>query len=359
MSWNEYLIDNLMGRRVFITGHTGFKGSWLTTWLSLYKCHITGYALPATTTPNIYQLAHIEKKLSQNHYEDIRDQQTLNTALCQAQPELVIHLAAQPIVRTSYSQPVETWSTNVMGTVHLLEAVRMCPSIRAVLVITSDKCYENHDWHWGYREIDTLGGHDPYSASKACCELVVQSYRKSFFHSGGPYLASARAGNVIGGGDWSIDRLIPDAVRSAQSGTPLCIRNPLATRPWQHVLDCLQGYLLLACKLLDGNEDCANSFNFGPTASDNKTVSAILELLRPYWPTLVWHDDPIRHDAKKHEANYLYLDSSKARHILGWEPQWDLNTALERTASWYSTVLDHPEEAPYITEDQIKGYLDI
>jgi CDP-glucose 4,6-dehydratase len=268
---------------------------------------------------------------------------------------VVFHLAAQPLVRRSYRESADTWSTNVMGTVNLLEAVRACPSVKAVVVVTTDKCYQNREWPWGYRENDALGGSDPYSASKAGAELVVQSYRASFFAGDGPQLASARAGNVIGGGDWSEDRLIPDAARAAGLRESLLIRHPAATRPWQHVLESLHGYLLLAAGLLAKGKLHAEPFNFGPDAADNVSVAELLGRLQNHWPELTWQvDQP--DGAVLHEAHYLYLDSSKARGQLGWMPKWDLSTCLEQTALWYREVALDPASARAVSERQLDRF---
>ncbi len=349
----------IAGSRIFLTGHTGFKGSWLTTWLHRYGCKVTGYALPSSTEPNLFTLGRISDRLARHHEADIQDQLLLMQTLADAEPELVIHMAAQPIVRYGYSHPTETWATNVMGTVHLLEAVRACPTVKAVLVITTDKCYENREWRWGYREIDALGGHDPYSSSKAATEFVVQSYRKSFFSSGGPLIASARAGNVIGGGDWGQDRLIPDIARAVAGGCSLSIRSPKSTRPWQHVLDCLHGYILLSAKLLDGKKELATAFNFGPTVSNNVPVEQMLDLLQAYWPELNWKIDPNINSGVLREANHLHLDSTLARQKLGWVQQWDLDTTLQKTADWYRSVLHDPNLASEVTCQQLDEYLDV
>jgi CDP-glucose 4,6-dehydratase len=303
----------------------------------------------------MFDLAGVEGVLARHTLADIRDASTLTAAMQAAAPEVVFHLAAQPLVRLSYREPVTTWSTNVMGTVQLLEAVRACPSVKAVVVVTTDKCYENREWPWGYRENDPLGGNDPYSASKAATELVVQSYRKSFFSHGGPLLASTRAGNVIGGGDWSEDRLIPDAARAVAGRQPLLIRNPDATRPWQHVLESLHGYLLLASRLLAGETALADAFNFGPDAADNLSVAAVLARLQSHWPELAWQMDRQAGNAP-HEAGFLYLDSSKARRQLDWLPTWALTTGLGKTAEWYQSVAQTPNEARAITERQIDEF---
>lgn len=326
--------DQYRGRRVLLTGHTGFKGSWLALWLTELGADVTGIALAPETSPNHWDALGL--KIDDNRL-DVQDSAALARVVARTQPEIVFHLAAQPLVRRSYRQPLETWSTNVMGTANLLEACRHTPSVRAILVVTSDKCYENQEWPWGYRETDRLGGHDPYSASKAAAELVVASYRNAFFHApNAPLLASARAGNVIGGGDWSEDRLIPDLVRAVASQVPLEIRSPLATRPWQHVLESLSGYLLLGQRLLEGQRELAQGWNFGPEAEGNRTVAEVLTQLNTHWPELTWqttaHPQP-------HEANLLYLDSTLAKTQLGWKPIWSLQDALIATADWYRTFL--------------------
>jgi CDP-glucose 4,6-dehydratase len=358
MSAAGALASTYAGRPVFVTGHTGFKGSWLALWLARMGARVTGYALAPCTTPSLFDVARISDVLTHHHIADVRDTAALATAMQKAAPEIVFHLAAQPLVRLSYREPVTTWATNVMGTVNLLEAVRACPSVKAVVVITTDKCYENREWLWGYRETDPLGGSDPYSASKAGTELVVQSYRRSFFGNGphnSPLLASARAGNVIGGGDWSEDRLIPDAARASLNHAPLLIRNPSATRPWQHVLESLQGYLLLGTRLLAGERNFADAFNFGPDAADNLSVGDVLTRLQAHWPELNWQLDPQAANAP-HEAGFLYLDSSKARRLLDWSPTWNLNHALEQTAHWYRSVGKQPAKARELCEEQLENY---
>ncbi|RSZ57764.1 CDP-glucose 4,6-dehydratase [Massilia atriviolacea] len=342
------------GRRVFVTGHTGFKGAWLCLFLARLGARVTGYALAPSGTPSMFELARVGETLERHHLADVRDQAALTAAMAGAAPELVLHLAAQALVRHSYADPVATWSTNVMGTVHLLEAVRACPDVRAALVVTTDKCYENQDWPWGYRENDRLGGHDPYSASKAGAELVAHSYRSSFFAGGGPLIASARAGNVIGGGDWSADRLIPDAVRAMQQGGALPVRSPNATRPWQHVLEPLHGYLLLAARLLEGDATCAGPWNFGPDAADNLPVATLLNGLQAHWPQLAWRHDGAQHAAK--EAALLYLDSSKARQQLGWQVRWPLPIGIERTAAWYAACARGSVDMRAFTEQQLDHF---
>lgn len=341
-------------RKVFVTGHTGFKGSWLALWLHQLGARVTGYALPPTTTPNLFTLAEIEASLTHHHLADIREASYLKEALQASEAEIVFHLAAQPLVRASYRDPLTTWQTNVQGTVNVLDAVRHCPSVRAVVVITTDKCYENQEWPWGYRESDTLGGHDPYAASKAAAELVVQSYRRSFLEQQGVLVATARAGNVIGGGDWSEDRLIPDAVRALASGTPLVIRNPQATRPWQHVLEPLRGYLQLGAGLLAGHTPWARAFNFGPSMAGNRTVEQILCELKKHWPTLEWHVDAP--SVTRHETNLLCLDSSLARQWLSWVPRWSLEEGITQTAQWCEAVTKSPNQARTACLETIASY---
>lgn len=322
--------DSYRGRRVLVTGHTGFKGSWLALWLQELGAQVTGLALPPATMLNHWDLLGLDIP---DQRIDIRDAQAVECAVIEAQPDIVFHLAAQPLVRRSYRNPLETWSTNVMGTANVLEACRKIPSLQAVVVVTTDKCYENQEWPWGYRETDRLGGHDNYSASKAASELVVASYRSSFFHGkNAPLLATARAGNVIGGGDWSEDRLIPDLVRAVEQGQTLEIRSPGATRPWQHVLESLSGYLLLGQKLLEGQSDFAEAWNFGPEPEGNRTVAEVLGKLGRHWPELAWQ---VSKEPQPHEANLLYLDSAKSKARLDWRPIWRLDDTLAATAAWY------------------------
>lgn len=326
--------DVYHGRRVLLTGHTGFKGSWLALWLSRLGAIVTGVALPPETSPNHWDLLGLD---IDSHFVDIRDREALARVVADAAPEIVFHLAAQPLVRRSYREPVDTWATNVMGTANLLEACCQVASVQGVLVVTSDKCYENHEWVWGYRESDRLGGHDPYSASKAATELLVASYRASFFHGDdAPALASARAGNVIGGGDWSEDRLIPDVVRAVKHGTEVEIRSPAATRPWQHVLESLSGYLLLGQRLLARQRDAAEAWNFGPAEEGNRPVQAVMERIAVLWPDMRWH---IANNASVHEARLLYLDSAKSRAGLQWQPVWGFDDALSATVGWYRAYL--------------------
>ncbi|WP_181872712.1 CDP-glucose 4,6-dehydratase [Billgrantia montanilacus] len=338
------------GRRVLITGHTGFKGSWLALWLHELGAEITGIGLTPATTPNHWDLLQLP---IQDHRVDIRDRQAVRSVIQKSQPEIVFHLAAQPLVRRSYRDPLESWSTNVMGTAHVLEACREQDSVRAIVAITTDKCYENREWTWGYREIDLLGGHDPYSASKAGSELVAASYRSAFFASrGAPQLATARAGNVIGGGDWSEDRLIPDLIRALEADQSLEIRSPAATRPWQHVLESLSGYLMLGQRLLSGDSRFAEAWNFGPEPEGNRPVAEVLERLAHHWSQMRWH---ITQEPQPHEAALLYLDSAKARSRLNWQPVWNLEATLAQTAHWYRTWMESQEVT---SRQQLLDYVD-
>lgn len=322
------------GKRVFLTGHTGFKGGWLALWLADMGAEVYGYALPPPTEPNLFTVANLRERLAGSTIADIRDADAFTQAMQAARPEIVLHLAAQPLVRHSYAEPVETYAVNVMGTVNLLEAVRQTPGVKAVINITTDKCYENREWVWPYRENEALGGHDPYSSSKACSELVTAAYRRSFLESAGVHIASARAGNVIGGGDWAADRLVPDFLRALDAGRELVIRSPQATRPWQHVLEPLSGYLALAEKLCLEGHDFAEAWNFGPEETDARPVQWIVEYLCSQTPGAAWRRDTAQ---QPHEANTLKLDSSRARVRLGWHPRWSLRIALGMTLVWHQT----------------------
>ncbi len=322
------------GKNVFLTGHTGFKGSWLSLWLASMGSKVEGYALAPNTTPNLFDVMSIDSLIGESHIADIRDLASLQIAMSEAKPDVVIHMAAQPLVRYSYANPVETYSTNVMGTVHVLESSRSIESVRATVVVTTDKCYENKEWLWSYRENEPMGGFDPYSNSKGCAELVTSAYRQSYFS--GPdspnKVASARAGNVIGGGDWSKDRLIPDAIKAFEANLPLMIRNPLATRPWQHVLEPLSGYLILAQALYEQGSAFASSWNFGPRDKDNRSVQEVVEFIISGWgESACWEKEG---SEQPHEANLLKLDCSKARAKLGWAPKWDLETAIKKIVLW-------------------------
>lgn len=323
------------GKRVFVTGHTGFKGSWLCMWLHRLGAKVTGYALPPPTDPSLYEIAGVDS-LVNSHIADVRDLPALQRALLAAQPEIVIHMAAQSLVRYSYDHPVETFATNALGTVHVLEAVRHCPGVRAAVIVTSDKCYFNEEWVWGYRETSRLGGHDPYSGSKGCAELVVTAYQKSFFDPGRmpgcAAVGSARAGNVIGGGDWALDRLVPDVMRSLLRNEPTLVRNPQATRPWQHVLEPLHGYLMLAERLYPDGHDFASAWNFGPPEESERTVGWIIEHLYELWGVdFQWKRD---RSPGPPESTFLKLDASKARAHLGWRPKLNLETTLSWIVDW-------------------------
>ncbi len=345
------------GRRVLVTGHTGFKGSWLSLWLEQMGAVVLGYALDPPSSPNLFETARVADGLESVH-GDVCDLEYLRNAMAAFAPEIVLHLAAQSLVRRSYVDPIGTYQTNVMGTANLLEAVRACPSVRVALVITTDKCYENREWAWPYREQDTLGGFDPYSNSKACAELVVSAYRNSFFHPArqqehGVSVATARAGNVIGGGDWAADRLIPDLMRSFTRGETVAIRNPQATRPWQHVLEPVRGYLSLAQALYGDGERYGGAWNFGPHANDARPVEWIVERLARAWgPSAHWEVPGGDHP---HEAQMLKLDWSKAAAELGWEPVLRLTDALAMTLEWYREVF-HGADARAQCMEQIRSY---
>lgn len=347
-------------KKVFITGHTGFKGSWLCLWLQELGAEVTGYALPPHTQPSLFKVAQVEQGMT-SIIGDICDGELLTNVIRKAEPDIVIHLAAQPLVRQSYVDPVLTYSTNIMGTVQLLEAVRQTPSVRAVINVTTDKCYENKEWFWGYRENEPMGGFDPYSSSKGCSELVTAAYRNSFFNNlthdkHQVALATARAGNVIGGGDWANDRLIPDVLRAIESGQNVKIRNPNATRPWQHVLDPLNGYLILAEKLYMEGLTFAEAFNFGPAEEDAKSVKWIVEqLIESLGEGVSWHLDG---DTHPHEAHYLKLDCSKARAMLGWQPHWNITRALQAIIGWHKVHSAYQRRAKIrsLCLQQIKEY---
>jgi CDP-glucose 4,6-dehydratase len=329
------------GRRVFVTGHTGFKGSWLCLWLQSAGATTCGYALEPPTTPNLFEAAGVANGM-ESQIADVRDLDSLVRAMRKFQPDVVLHLAALSVVRESYEQPVTTYATNVMGTVNVLECVRSLRCVRALVNVTSDKCYENREWVWPYRETDTLGGHDPYSNSKACAELVTSAYSRSFFHAnmagqGGVGIGTCRAGNVLGGGDWTRDQLVPDIMRAFSSGHPPNIRNPRATRPWQFVLEPLHGYLMLAEKLWSDPAGFSEAWNFGPTEEDTKTVGWIVEeLCRRWGDGTSWKQDSGSHP---HEAGLLKVDSSKSRSRLNWHPVMRLSEALDWVVEWYQTYL--------------------
>lgn len=329
--------DFWRGRRVLVTGHTGFKGSWLSLWLQDMGAQVAGYALPPATIPALFDEAKVVAGM-RSEFGDVRDLDRVRAVITDVAPEVVIHMAAQPLVRASYDDPVGTYATNVMGTVNVLEAVRACPSVRAVVSVTTDKCYENREWPWGYRESEPMGGHDPYSSSKGCAELVTAAYRQSFFSGeGATAVASARAGNVIGGGDWAEDRLVPDILRAFERREAVRIRNPLSTRPWQHVLEPLSGYLVLAQALVERGVEVAEGWNFGPRDDDAQPVEWIVERMIERWPgALPWERDAGFHP---HEANWLKLDVSMAAQRLGWRPRWSLDQALDRIVRWHRHYL--------------------
>jgi len=321
------------GKRVFLTGHTGFKGGWLALWLQSMGAEVHGYALSPPTEPNLFTIARVEEGMAASTVADIRDTAVLSDAMQAACPEIVIHMAAQPLVRLSYAQPVETYAINVMGTINLLEAVRATPGVRAVVNITTDKCYENREWVWGYRENEPMGGHDPYSSSKACVEILTGAWRRSYLENDHVAVATGRAGNVIGGGDWATDRLIPDFLHALDRGEPLRVRSPEAIRPWQHVLEPLSGYLSLAECLVTEGCAYAEAWNFGPADEDARSVRWIVERLVAASPGATWECEQ---EPQPHEAHYLKLDSSKARARLGWKPEWGLETALDKTLEWHA-----------------------
>lgn len=340
------------GKRVLVTGHTGFKGGWLALWLTEMGAEVCGCALEPPTEPSFFSLTYLGSRLSEHRIQDIRDSDGLTRIMTQFQPEIVFHLAAQPLVRDSYRTPVVTYEVNIMGTVHLLEAVRQSRTVRAVVVITSDKCYENQEWVWPYRETDPIGGHDPYASSKGCAEIVTAAYRRAFLADSGVQIASARTGNVIGGGDWAHDRLIPDFLRALDAGRPLPIRSPDAIRPWQHVLEPLRGYLMLARHLCESDGDFAEGWNFGPNEIDARSVRWIVEYLCERVPDAHWYHDGSPHP---HEDHFLMLDSGKARARLGWRPRWNLATALERTLEWH-TACRRGEDMCQFSLRQITAY---
>jgi len=331
------------GKKVLVTGHTGFKGSWLSLWLQSLGAEVVGVSLDVPTTPSLYEQANVSENMISLR-EDIRDVVAIRKIFQDHLPEIVFHLAAQPLVRLSYREPVETYEINVMGTLHVLEGIRSIDSVRSAVMITTDKCYQNKEWVWGYRETDTLGGHDPYSSSKGAAELLISSYRNSYFpqdkyseHK--TAIASARAGNVIGGGDWAEDRLIPDIIKAFKNNEKVIIRNPKSTRPWQHVLEPLSGYLKLAEQLEKNGDQYAEAWNFGPAEIDARPVQWIVEKMAKLWgENANWINDKSEHP---HEANYLKLDCSKAHMKLNWYPRWDLSETLLRIVEWHKLKDEH------------------
>lgn len=347
------IFDSLSGKRIFVTGHTGFKGSWLTFLLNELGADVMGFALPPEPGLSHFELLNLQDKIK-HVVGDIRDVSALNNALQSFQPEYVFHLAAQALVKKSYDDPVDTFSSNVMGSVHLLDAVRQCNSVCSLVYITSDKCYENVEWIWGYRENDRLGGYDPYSASKAAAEIVFSAYSRSFFSSRKNLgAATTRAGNVIGGGDWAADRIIPDCIRAIEKENPIKLRNPNATRPWQHVLEPIAGYLCLSAKLRQEPEVYGSSWNFGPSTSEVRTVHEVAN-------SIVEHLGRGRVEIEgsqqhHHEARLLQLNCDKAQQLLGWFPRWGVDKTLEATAEWYKTILDGGN-AETVTRAQLRDY---
>ncbi len=348
------LADCYRGKKVFVTGHTGFKGSWLAAWLQILGAEVIGLSLKPDTDPSHFELLNLDLE---SHFIDIRDYDNLSKVLKKTKPEIIFHLAAQPLVRDSYTNPLYTLETNIIGTANVLNACREVDNLHGILVITSDKCYENREWAWGYRESDPMGGYDPYSASKGCAELVVSSFRNSFFNldqfgkQHQTLIASARAGNVIGGGDWSQDRLIPDIAKAAEKNTTVKIRNPNATRPWQHVLECLSGYLLLGEKLLCGDRHFASAWNFAPTDEGAATVLNVITKMQKLWPKIKFEIDS---SVQPHEANLLKLDCSRANTILKWKNIWGLYKTIEMTAEWYREFYENNK---IITQNHIERYI--
>ncbi|WP_170457535.1 CDP-glucose 4,6-dehydratase [Ruegeria arenilitoris] len=346
-------------RQVLVTGHSGFKGGWISTWLNRLGAQVTGIALPPEPGPSFYQACGLDRTMD-SRFADIRDPAALARATEGLDAEVVFHMAAQPLVRKSYREPAETFATNVQGTVNVLEAVRRMPSLKAVVVITSDKCYDNREWLWGYRENDPLGGKDPYSASKAATELVAQSYAHSFFSdANGPQLSTVRAGNVFGGGDWGEDRLIPDIIRAWNDGQPVTIRNPDSVRPWQHVLEPVAGYLLLAQKILSDGQRFAGAWNFGPNVSGTVNVRDLADMMWRAWgagaPGFRFPDESA---TAPHEAGILRLDSTKAQTRLGWRPRLELSQAVELTTDWYKAHATG-DDMGKVTQSQIAAYQDL
>ena len=340
------------GKRVFLTGHTGFKGSWLSLWLSSLGAEVKGYALNPPTSPSLFNEAKVDS-LIDSQIGDIRDQDTLHESMTKFSPDILIHMAAQPLVRYSYDAPIETYEVNIIGTAKVLEVARSCANLKAIVNITTDKCYENDGRSEGYKEDDKMGGYDPYSSSKGCAEIVASAYRRSFLQDQGIGLSSVRAGNVIGGGDWANDRLIPDILRSFEKNEPVIIRNPKATRPWQHVLEPLSGYLVLAQKMYRDQNKYAEGWNFGPNEQDVKSVDWILNKMIAKWPNSSWELDS---SSNPHEANFLQLDISKAESKLGWKPIWELSHTLEKIIDWHQAWINK-EDMQTVCLSEIKAYM--
>jgi CDP-glucose 4,6-dehydratase len=348
------LAESYAGHSVFVTGHTGFKGAWLAEWLGIMGAQVTGYALDPPTRPNLFDALDLGSRL-RHVVADVRDRERLAAEVQAAQPSVIFHLAAQAIVRRAYAEPRETFETNIMGTVNVLEAARACPSVRAVVIVTSDKCYQNHEADQAFRETDAMGGRDPYSASKGCAELVTAAYRESYFADGAS-VASVRAGNVIGGGDWAVDRIIPDSVRALAAAAPIVVRNPEAVRPWQHVLEPLSGYLRLAALMMRDGRRYDGAWNFGPAdQGGEQPVRWVVERFLAEWGSGTW-TAPAGAAREPHEAHRLSLDSTKAREQLGWAPVWDAQTAVRRTATWYREYYRAPATARKLVEDHLRAY---
>lgn len=345
------------GKKVLITGHTGFKGGWLSLWLQRLGANVLGYALHPPTTPSLYEIAQVAEGM-ESIIGDIRDLEHLKTIIAENKPEIIIHMAAQPLVRHSYKNPLETYTTNVIGTVNVLETIRHSGCVHVAIIVTSDKCYQNNEWMWGYRENEPIGGYDPYSSSKGCAELVTAAYRNSYFpekdyERHGVAIASVRAGNVIGGGDWSEDRLIPDIMKTFMENRPVIIRNPKAIRPWQHVLEPLNGYLCLIEQLWERGSEFVGAWNFGPYDEDAKPVSWIVERMVSLWgEDSHWEIDKGEHP---HEAYYLKLDCSKAKNLLGWSPRLNLSTTLDWIVEWYRSYQQN-QNMRHLTETEISRY---
>lgn len=340
------------GKRVYLTGHTGFKGSWLSLWLHSLGATVRGYALRPPTNPSLYEGANVLDMID-SEIGDIRNLDQLRKSMVEFNPDILIHMAAQPLVRLSYNEPLDTYDTNVMGTAKVFEAARACPNLRSIVSVTTDKCYENKEWIWGYRENEAMGGYDPYSSSKGCAELITSAYRRSFMQEKGVGLASARAGNVIGGGDWADDRLIPDILRAFEKNNAVVVRNPLSTRPWQHVLEPLSGYLVLAQKLYEDPEKYAEGWNFGPYDEDAKPVEWILNQMVKQWPNSSWELDSDNHP---HEAGYLKLDIAKAKSELNWQPTWNLDQTLEKIIKWHLAWISK-EDMQSLCLEEINEYM--
>ena len=344
----ETILETYKNKKILITGHTGFKGSWLTLWLSMIGVKLYGISLKPKRFDDHFNFI---KTDIESHYLDLRDYTKIKKIVKKINPDLIFHLAAQPLVRESYLSPLETWNINVMGTANILDAARCCEKLRGLVVVTSDKCYENIEIQRGYKESDPMGGHDPYSSSKGACELLVNSFRNSFFASSKQLIASARAGNVIGGGDWSEDRLVPDIARAVKSNSNIVIRSPEATRPWQHVLDCLNGYLLLGESLLKRKKEFAQAWNFGPNKSGNLKVIDVIKIIAAEWEGVNYE---IQKSVDLHEANLLFLNNTKVKKYLNWKPVWGVKRSIVETIEWYKVF---HEKHQIISEDQIKKFM--